>query len=123
MATRQTAGRTRHDSRPARESLSKRLGRTAKLIAARDGHRCVYCGATAEESGAHLHLDHVIPKSCGGTDTADNLVACCRSCNCTRKAMSLPEWSRYVAATLDLHPRIITRRVRRQLARELPLAA
>jgi 5-methylcytosine-specific restriction endonuclease McrA len=123
MKTRQTAGRAKHDRRPGRESLSKRLGKTAKLIAARDNHRCVYCGATAEESGSHLHLDHVTPKSLGGEDSADNLVLSCRACNCTRKAMSLTEWSRYVAALRNLHPATIARRVRRRLASPLPLAA
>lgn len=33
-----------HNARPNRESLSKRLGKVARLIAARDGHACVYCG-------------------------------------------------------------------------------
>lgn len=121
---RDTAGRTRHDSRPARESLRKRLGsRIASAIDARDGGRCVYCGATAEESGGHLHLDHVIPRSLGGEDSAANLVTACRGCNCARKAMSLSQWSRYVAALRGLHPRTISRRVRARLATPLQLAA
>lgn len=123
MATRQTAGRSRHDSRQGRESLRKRLGRLAAQIARRDGDRCVYCGATAEESGAHLHLDHVQPRSLGGEDSASNLVTACRACNCARKTMSLAQWSAYRGALLGLHPRTIARRVRARLAQPLPLAA
>ena len=109
-------------NRSSRKSISDRIGQPlARRIKARDSHRCIYCGATADSSGAHLHLDHIIPQSKGGADTSDNLVVACRSCNTTRKAMSLAEWSRFVAAAHNLHPTTIARRVRRRLA--LPLAA
>jgi 5-methylcytosine-specific restriction endonuclease McrA len=121
---RQTTGRSKHDSRPRRESLRKRLGlRVTRAIDARDGGCCVYCGATADESGSHLHLDHVVPRSLGGEDTASNLVTACRACNCTRKTMSLAQWSAYQGVLLGLAPATIARRVRRRLAQPLPLAA
>ncbi|GAB3124832.1 HNH endonuclease [Glaciibacter psychrotolerans] len=41
----------------------------------RDDHRCCYCGKTANT------IDHVLPRSRGGRDTWDNLVACCLRCN------------------------------------------
>ena len=41
----------------------------------RDGHRCAYCSRTANT------IDHVQPKSRGGRDTWENLVACCLKCN------------------------------------------
>jgi hypothetical protein len=104
--------------------LRKRLGlRIARAIDARDGGRCVYCGATADESGSHLHLDHVTPRSLGGEDSPDNLVTACRACNCARKTMSLAQWSAYCGALLGLAPATVARRVRRRLAQPLPLAA
>ncbi len=39
--------------------------------------RCVYCGAT----NVPLEIEHVIPKSRGGTDRIDNLVIACHECN------------------------------------------
>lgn len=42
----------------------------------RDGYRCMYCGS--KES---LTLDHVQPKSKGGTNSWTNLVTCCMKCN------------------------------------------
>ncbi len=39
--------------------------------------RCVYCGA----HGIPLELDHLMPKSRGGSDRASNLVVACHSCN------------------------------------------
>jgi len=42
----------------------------------RDHHACQYCG-----SSKRLTLDHVIPRSKGGTHTWDNVVAACEKCN------------------------------------------
>jgi 5-methylcytosine-specific restriction endonuclease McrA len=50
-----------------------------KNILLRDRNMCQYCG-TALPS-AELTLDHVIPRSRGGTSTWENLVACCHPCN------------------------------------------
>ena len=41
----------------------------------RDAHRCAYCGASAST------IDHVQPRSRGGKDSWENLVACCLKCN------------------------------------------
>ena len=41
----------------------------------RDSHRCAYCGKTATT------IDHVMPRSRGGADSWENLVACCLRCN------------------------------------------
>ncbi len=100
-----------HNTRPGRESLSKRLGKLARQIRARDGERCVYCGATEKSSGAHLHLDHLTPKAAGGQDVAHNLVVACRSCNSARKDMPLPAWCR----TLGIDARAIRGQARRAL--------
>ena len=59
-----------------------------KNIYIRDGHRCMYCGAKL--MAAELTLDHVIPRSQGGSNAWDNLVACCRKDN-LRKADRTPE--------------------------------
>lgn len=41
----------------------------------RDAHRCAYCGGSAAT------VDHVVPRSRGGADSWENLVACCLRCN------------------------------------------
>lgn len=58
-------------------------------ILARDGFRCVYCGATPGE--AELHVDHRQPRSRGGSDHPTNLVTACRACNLSKAAIE-PEW-------------------------------
>ena len=50
--------------------------------------RCVYCGSKAEE------IEHVIPKSKGGTDSPYNLVIACRKCNELKGKLSLKEFGK-----------------------------
>jgi len=42
----------------------------------RDSFQCVYCG-----SNKNLTIDHVLPKSRGGSNRWTNLVTCCGNCN------------------------------------------
>ncbi|SDF69346.1 MULTISPECIES: HNH endonuclease [Terriglobus] len=50
-----------------------------KNILLRDRNTCQYCGCILTAS--ELTLDHVLPRSRGGTSTWENLVACCHDCN------------------------------------------
>lgn len=45
----------------------------------RDGFQCIYCGQTPP--AVVLEVDHVEPKSKGGTDDINNLVTACFDCN------------------------------------------
>lgn len=56
----------------------------------RSGGKCVYCGAKAEE------IDHVIPRSNGGTNSTYNLVASCRACNQMKSNLSLKDFGKLV---------------------------
>ena len=51
-----------------------------------DGPRCVYCSATTvlvrkAKTDSWATIDHIIPRSNGGTDDIDNLVIACYDCN------------------------------------------
>ncbi len=56
-----------------------RVAVTRRSVFVRDGHRCQYCGAQAE------NIDHIIPRSKGGPHSWDNVVAACRRCNARKK--------------------------------------
>jgi 5-methylcytosine-specific restriction endonuclease McrA len=56
-----------------------------RSVFARDGHRCQYCGAQAE------NIDHVVPRSRGGAHSWDNVVASCRRCNAAKEDYLLEE--------------------------------
>lgn len=46
-----------------------------QAVLERDGFRCRYCDKAAAQ------VDHVTPRSAGGADTLENLVASCGKCN------------------------------------------
>lgn len=48
---------------------------TRRGVLRRDEFRCAYCGRSAST------IDHVVPRSRGGADSWENLVACCLACN------------------------------------------
>lgn len=52
--------------------------------------RCAYC----HRSGLRLERDHVVPLSCGGTNSIDNIVPACRSCNARKNARDVETWQR-----------------------------
>ena len=64
-----------------------RIGLNRRAVFARDGHRCQYCGAAAE------NIDHVVPRSKGGLHTWENVVASCRACNMRKEDHLLSETS------------------------------
>lgn len=68
----------------------------------RDGHECVYCG-----SRRNLTLDHVIPKSRGGTNDWTNLVTSCIKCN-LKKADRTPDEAKMVMSKKPHIPSLLT---------------
>ncbi len=96
------ATRSERNNRPGRESLSKRLGKVARQIKARDCNCCQYCGATAEMVGAPLQLDHLLAQSEGGEDIASNIVLACPRCNRAKSNKSFESWVAFAAANLNL---------------------
>lgn len=55
---------------------------TRRNILMRDRFTCQYC--LQKFSSGSLTLDHVMPKSRGGPDSWQNLVAACKTCNTTK---------------------------------------
>lgn len=62
---------------------------TRKAVLMRDGYACRYCGSM----GGPFDIDHVHPVSLGGSDDMTNLAASCASCNRSKGAKPLSEWS------------------------------
>lgn len=78
---------------------------------ARDGWRCVYC-----QKRAKLTLDHLKPRSLGGSNKNQNLVTACHKCNSLRG--NIPWWE---FANSDAQKRI-TKYHRRGMKRRMKLA-
>ena len=52
------------------------------------GYSCAYCGSPANT------LDHIHPKSKGGSQLASNLVSCCKDCKLHKGSEDLVSWYR-----------------------------
>lgn len=77
------------------------LGRSRQRISElidRDGDRCAWCGQVLSASHPYATVDHVIPTARCGTDTLDNLLLSCHSCNTERKHTSAITWMRICRA-------------------------
>ena len=64
---------------------NNRVPVTRRGVLRRDMNRCGYCGVHATT------IDHIQPKSRGGDDSWDNLVACCQKCNNIKGNRTLSE--------------------------------
>ena len=85
-------------------------------VLARDHYRCAYC----DGAGATT-VDHVYPRSRGGSNNWSNLVACCLSCN-NAKSDQTPEESGMPLLWVPRAPRIDHKRqhtIWRELAHSL----
>lgn len=60
------------------------------FVFSKTNSRCSYCGAKATE------IDHIVPKSKGGTDSTYNLTPACRSCNEKKSNLSLKDFGKLV---------------------------
>lgn len=78
----------------------------------RDGNRCGYCGDHAST------VDHVMPRSRGGADSWENLVACCLRCN-NLKSDRTPQEMKWTLRSVPRAPYGLSWLVR-GIERELP---
>ena len=54
---------------------------TRFFIFKRDGFRCFYCGRNPNKFDITLEIDHIRPRSSGGSNKDSNLITACRDCN------------------------------------------
>lgn len=74
-----------------------------KNLFARDDQTCQYCGRHAPLS--QLSMDHVIPRSHGGSTSWENIVCCCLKCN-GRKGGRTPKQARMKLLRTPARPRV-----------------
>ena len=77
---------------------------TRRTVIARDLHACQYCGAQPNKH--ELTVDHVIPRSRGGTTTWENVVAACGACN-HRKGDRTPDEAKMTLLAKPARPRFV----------------
>ena len=75
-----------------------------RTLLARDQYTCQYCGDTPGR--AELTMDHVVPRSRGGSTDWENVVIACRSCN-QRKGNRTPREARMSLNRKPHRPRFV----------------
>lgn len=53
---------------------------------------CPYCGCDLREAKS-IHMDHVLAQVWGGAKSDTNIIACCGSCNCSKKHRMLADFA------------------------------
>jgi 5-methylcytosine-specific restriction endonuclease McrA len=80
----------------------------ACLVYAREDYKCHYCDAKDSDINVRFTVDHVIPRSQGGTEDFDNLVCCCDMDN--RAKLNNPEkfekWMKNKRQTKQTQPTV-----------------
>ncbi|PSB50615.1 HNH endonuclease [filamentous cyanobacterium Phorm 6] len=57
---------------------------TRNLARSRAGFLCEYCHSAEESSSTLFTIDHILPRSIGGSDELENLALACHRCNNNR---------------------------------------
>lgn len=81
------------------------------FVYTRDNFTCHYCGTKFpsvvpsfpqdyRKHGNHLTVDHITPKSVGGTNTRENLVTACFECNNARGDIGYKAFKKLIARKL-----------------------
>ena len=84
----------------------------------RDGLACIYCGSSVE-TGCQFTLDHLKPRSKGGTNDESNLVTACIGCNAARGNRSCAAFLRILSERTGTPAVEIWNAIRRQTRRVL----
>jgi hypothetical protein len=57
------------------------LKEVRQQVRERASYLCEYCHSSEEASAARFEIDHIQPRSLGGSDQLDNLALACQRCN------------------------------------------
>ena len=79
-------GKGRRKKKQDKKEKDKKL-----IIFERDNFTCVYCGKNVVEDNIKLEVDHLIPKTEGGSNANNNKVTSCRDCNREKSGKKLSD--------------------------------
>jgi len=71
-----------------------------KYLADKYGARCFYCEHSLEVK--EIQIEHIEPRSGGGSDDIENLVPSCRRCNSEKGPLPLEVWASKVYDRIDV---------------------
>ncbi len=77
----------------------KEISLSRRNLLHRDNYTCQYCGDRRHD----LTIDHIVPRSKGGTDSWENVVAACLKCN-VKKGDRTPKEANMLLTTTPRRP-------------------
>ena len=94
--------------------------RKLKTIYVSNSGECFYCGRKfTTPNDPELTIDHVIPKSLGGSNDDGNLVPCCIKCNQEKNSYLPSEWIKRIEFKIkDVQKKI---KIRKKMIKTLRL--
>ena len=98
------------------------IGAARRLaIYMRDDFTCQFCEKSLLKADPrHITLDHLVPRSKGGTNRSDNLVTACLSCNSSKQARSWRKFAKddeTIARILRVKRRVLNMKLARSIVR------
>ena len=75
------------------------------VVAERAAERCEYCRAPERVFNFAFEVEHILPRSAGGTDALDNLALSCESCNLYKSDATTARDEEEARDALLFHPR------------------
>jgi hypothetical protein len=76
-----------------------------RMAAERAGDRCEYCRAPEQVFNFSFEVEHIIPRSAGGSSDTENIALACESCN-LHKSNTIEGWDEIEGCSVPLfHPR------------------
>ncbi len=85
--------------------MSESWAETCRRVVTRAGSRCEYCRMSQSLQGATFHVEHVTPRSLGGSDSPDNLALACPACNLAKSNRTTAPDPECGFPALLFHPR------------------
>ena len=76
-----------------------------RQVERRARQRCEYCKMHQSLQGATFHIEHILPRSLGGTSVLDNLTWTCPSCNLHKSDRVVVQVAGETDAIRLFHPR------------------
>jgi 5-methylcytosine-specific restriction endonuclease McrA len=83
----------------ARRAMTQSSPELSRYMAQLLEKPCAYCNSTD-----NITIDHIVPLSRGGTHERANLAPACWSCNCSKGARLLEEWTGRLAYGVPVVP-------------------
>ncbi len=98
-------------SKGKKEKVKRYTSFSKKLVWKRDNYTCWYCNRDHKQmldDDLCITIDHIQPRSKGGTNTFDNTVTSCSDCNCKKDNMDIVRFCKIMRCPIPTPEKHVT---------------